>query len=513
MLNKKSTIVNISAALITFVVQLFISFWLSPFVVSKLGEEAYGFINLANNFVAYGSLITVMINAMASRFISIEFNSGRIKEAKEFYSTVFFANCFLFILITLAAIGIVYKLDAIINVSDILLNQVKLTFLFSFINMGISSLGTVFTSAAFTTNKMHYSSITQIISNVVKSILIFLLFTMLTPRIYWFSVATLIGSIAMLISNFVISTKLFKNFNVKLKYFKLNKLVRLLKSGFWVLISNVSNLLLNGLDLLLSNWFLNNAIMGRLSLAKQIPYAFNSALGMFSNIFSSSLTLSYANDGKESIISTTVSQNKILTFIFTVPYAGIIIFGKSFLCLWLNKANYGLNQINEIYILLLLVLLDIVISTYMYSIHSIFIALDKVKIYSYILLIASIVSSVLTVFLLQFTSLGVFAIAGTSTIILGFTHGIIVPALAANLLDSPIHTFWKSEFKSWALLLILVCLFKIFSLYLPTKDWNSFFLSIIVVGTIGYLISFTFLFSRSEIFNIIRMLKIKFKRI
>lgn len=509
MLNKKSTIINISAALITFAVQLFISFWLSPFVVSKLGEEAYGFINLANNFVSYASLITVMINAMASRFISIEFNSGRIAEAKRFYSTVFFANCLLFILIVAASLGIVYKLDIILNISDLLIYQVKVTFLLSFINMGLSSIGTVFTSAAFATNKMHYNSITQIISNLVKSILIYMLFTILPPKVYWFSVATLFGSISMLVGNFFIAKKIFSEFDIKLKYFEISKLIKLLRSGFWVLISNVSNLLLNGLDLLLSNWFLNNAIMGRLSLAKQIPYAFSSALGMFSNIFSSSLTLSYANDENESIVNTAISQNKILTFIFTVPYAGIVIFGKSFLCLWLSDTNYGVIQINEIYVLLLLILLDIVISTYMYSIHSIFIALDKVKIYSFILLIASILSSLLTIILLRFTHLGAYAIAGTSTVILGFTHGVIVPALASKLLDSPIYTFWKSEIVSWSLLAILIVIFKVFSLFLPTNNWIHFFLSVLCVGLLGYLISLLFLFPKFKLITFFDILKSK----
>ena len=65
MQNKKATLVNIFAALITLGVQMFISFWLSPFVVGKLGEEAYGFINLANNFVSYASLVAIAINSMA----------------------------------------------------------------------------------------------------------------------------------------------------------------------------------------------------------------------------------------------------------------------------------------------------------------------------------------------------------------------------------------------------------------------------------------------------------------
>ena len=42
MKNKRATLINIFAALITLGVQMFISFWLSPFVVGKLGEEAYG---------------------------------------------------------------------------------------------------------------------------------------------------------------------------------------------------------------------------------------------------------------------------------------------------------------------------------------------------------------------------------------------------------------------------------------------------------------------------------------
>ena len=42
--------------------------------------------------------------------------------------------------------------------------------------MGTSLIGTVYTAAAFTTGEMHYNSIVQIVSNVIKSILILTLF-------------------------------------------------------------------------------------------------------------------------------------------------------------------------------------------------------------------------------------------------------------------------------------------------------------------------------------------------
>lgn len=70
--------------------------------------------------------------------------------------------------------------------------------------------------------------------------------------------------------------------------------------------------------------------MGRLSLAKQIPLALSNALGVFSNIFSSALTKVFASDGNNKLVDEANSQLKILTMFFTVPYAGIIVFGYNF---------------------------------------------------------------------------------------------------------------------------------------------------------------------------------------
>lgn len=509
MQNKKETLINISAALVTFIVQMFISFWLSPFVVSKLGEEAYGFINLANNFVSYASLVSVSVNAMACRFISVEYNSGKIEEAKKYFCSVFIVNCFLYIIIMLIALIFIGNIQNFINVSSQWVRQVKITFLFSFLNMGVSMIGTVYTAAAFTMNKMHKTSLVQVVSNIIKSILVFSLFMLLPSRIYFLSLATLIAGIITFIGNYIVTQKLFSHFNIKIYYLDFHKIIRLVKSGLWVLISNISNLLLNGFDLLLSNWFISSVIMGRLSLAKQIPLSLSSALGIFSNIFSSSLTRIYATDEKKDLIKEAQEQLKILTIIFSVPYAGIIIVGPEFLNLWLYNSHYNTNELKEIYILMILILLDIIISTYMYSIHSVFIALDKVRYYSIVLLIASFISIISTIILLKTTSLGVYAIAGTSTLILGITHAIIVPGMAAKMLSNPITIFWKSEIKSWILLGILCVIFKFIKTFMKFGSWIFFAENILILAFIGYLISVLFILNKSERKNLISFIKFK----
>lgn len=507
MTTKKNTIINMFAALITLGVQMFISFWLSPYVVGKLGEEAYGFLNLANNFVAYANLLAVAINSMACRHISIEYNQGRREEAKKYFCSVFMANCILYAAIMVISFFIIAHITIFVNVSTDLVVQVKWTFFFAFMSMGVSLVGTVYTAATFTTNQMQYNSLVQIISNVVRSMLIFLLFIFLPPRIYYISIATLLTRIVTLAGNYVLTKRLLPEFNIRLDYFQLDKLIRLFKSGIWVLISNVSNLLLNGLDLLLSNWFISSAIMGRLSLAKQIPFALSNALGVFSNIFSSALTKAYAGYGQDKLVAEANEQLRILAMFLSVPYAGVVVFGRDFIKLWLNSASYTASQQLQIYILMLLTLVDIITSTYMYSIHSVFLALDKVKKYSVILFISSFVSVVLTVLLLKTTTLGVYAIAGTSTMVLGITHGLIVPACAAKLMKMPINTFWKTEFKSWMALGVLCVVFAIIKSPLNIKCWESFILSAVCTALVGYLISAFLILNKEERSGIIMIIQ------
>ena len=513
MKNQRSTIINLLAALVSIGVQMFIGFWLSPYVVNNLGEEAYGFLNLANNFISYASLAAVAINSMACRFISIEYNQGHTEESRKYFCSVFMANCILYGLIMLLASIFIGNMEKVLHINPQLVMQVKLTFFLSFANMGISMIGTVYTSAAFVTNLMHYNSLIQIASNIVRSILIFALFGAFPPKIYYLSIATLISGIFAFVGNYFLTKKLLKGFDIQLKYYDFKKLIKITKSGVWMLLSNISNLLLNGLDLLLGNWFINGVVMGRISLAKQIPLALGNALGGFSNIFSSSLTKVFAEDGPERLLAESTFQLRVLGIFFSVPYAGIIVFGQEFLALWLRNANYANDQRIQIYILMLLTLLDIVTSTYIYIVHSIFIALDKVKKYASIVFAASCISIIVTLLLLDMTSLGAYAIAGTSTIILGVTNGFIIPAYAAKLMGRKLSFFWKTESKSWVLLGILCIAFYFMKLPMTFTGWGNFLGNMAICAVVGYVISVIFIFSKKEIAFILQRLKRKSKKI
>ena len=64
---------NIAMNVLAFAIQLVINFYISPTIVSGVGTEAYGFIDLANDFTSYASVVTTVFNSVAARFIAASY--------------------------------------------------------------------------------------------------------------------------------------------------------------------------------------------------------------------------------------------------------------------------------------------------------------------------------------------------------------------------------------------------------------------------------------------------------
>lgn len=81
-LDKNKTTVNLICALLAMGTNLVINFFLSPFIVEKIGVEANGFIQLATNFTTIASLVTIALNSMAGRFISLNYHKRRFETSQ-----------------------------------------------------------------------------------------------------------------------------------------------------------------------------------------------------------------------------------------------------------------------------------------------------------------------------------------------------------------------------------------------------------------------------------------------
>lgn len=89
----KQLSINLIAQLISFALNLGISFFLTPYVIEYIGKDVYGFVSLANNFTSYVSVFTVALNGILSRYVTIAFSKKDYQSASKYLSSVLFANC------------------------------------------------------------------------------------------------------------------------------------------------------------------------------------------------------------------------------------------------------------------------------------------------------------------------------------------------------------------------------------------------------------------------------------
>jgi len=508
----KQLFINLGASVVVFLVQFFISFWLSPFVVERLGEEAYGFITLANNFTQYATLIAVSINSMANRYISLAYNSGDKEKANQYYASVFWMNMILSAVVFVVAAVLVWQIENLINVNAALLKDVKLTFALSFLNLIISFLSTCFTASTFVTNRMDLHAYTQIASNVTRMFVILGTFLLLTPKIYFVTLASVISGVLAFFCYVVYRRKLLPDFHLSRRFFSIKKIWELATSGVWLLISDISSMFLNGMDLLVANLFVSQSAMGRLSISKTIPTAVGGLLGFLSNTFAALFTEILAKKDMDGLLKEVKFTLKVLGVALTVPFAGVIVFGMDFFTLWLPDNVYNSAAIQQVYILMLLTLTNVIINAYMYSIHSLLIAFDKVRVYSIMVFICSIISISLTLLLTTQTDLGIYAIAGTSTMVLGLMNLVVVPMYAERVLNVRRFTLLTAILKNHGTLIVTAALFFAVRILVPIGSWKAFFAVCGLCAVAGYIVDFAILLNREEKSRVIQKVKGKLKK-
>ncbi len=493
-LNKnKQLIINLSANFISYIVNFGISFFLSPYIIENVGVDAYGFIGLANNFIAYAGLITIAINSMAGRFVTIKIHKNDIKAANKYYSSVFIANSFLASIMGIIFAILLIFLQNIINIPKNLIFDVKILFAFLFFNCLVSTLFSIFNIATFATNKLYLSSVRTIESQIIRTFLIILLFYFFSPRVSYLGITTFICGIYVVVYNFYYSKKLLPNLKIKRSNFEFAAIKELFFSGVWNLITRIGQILLEGLDLLVTNILINPIAMGVLSVSKTIPSIITGLVGSVAGVFSPNFTILYA-EGKIKELTLEIKKSmKIMGIITNIPIIVLLVCGKHFYSLWQPT-----QDAKQLYLLSVLSCCAYIISGGINSIFNIFTVVNKLKFNSILVLVNGLINIVLVVLLIKFTNLGVFAVAGVSSITLIIKNLVFVVPYGAKCLGLKWNTFFAEVFKCVVYVAVNVVLSGIVTSFINLNSWIGLIIKASIVLISSLLIGFLLFLNRNE---------------
>lgn len=493
---KKQTAINFIAQVVAFVVNLGVSFFLTPFIVENIGVEANGFVSLANNFIEYAQLFTVALNSMAGRFITIKVHQKNEEDANKYFTSVFFANLVLSIVFTIIFSFVVMFLENLFNISENLIIDIKILWSLIFANFIVTLLASNFSISTFITDRLDKSAICNVRGIVLKAIILIIYYKFFTPYTFYVGIALLVMGMNNLISNIIYKKQLVPKLKIKKEYFNFKYIKELISSGIWNSISKLSSILSSGLDLLITNIFVSSIAMGVFNISKTVSNLVLSLFGTLASIFAPQLTIAYAQKDFEGMKKQLISSVKMLGMFSSIPIAILIGFGTDFYRLWVPSQDAVLLEI-----LTIITSFNLIFALPLEPLYNIFTVKNKIKTSSIALILFSI-CSITTVFIgLNFINDENTKIIYIATV--GAFYNVLrlltfLPIYGAKCLDFKKTTFYPVILRNFISVIVLSVLAIGINLLFNINTWIKLIIACIIIGVTGLLTNFMTLFNKTE---------------
>lgn len=499
-LDNKRVGLNIIFNCVAYLVNAFISLFITPYITSNLGAEAYGFVKLANDFAAYGSLITLALNSMASRFIMLSREQGNDSEARAYYSSITIANIVLASILAVPMIMLALGVNVLFDVPENMLVEVRWTFIWTLSNFLICLAGTTFGNCFFLKNRLDISSVLTSITSIIRAIFIIIAFVIVGPKISIMAFGSIIVTAIFMPCNIIFHKILTPDLYFDYQAFEWKKVKQVLFSGIWNSITRLSQILKTGLDLTISNLLLGALNMGYLSVAKTIPNFISSLINAVGNSFTPNMMQLYAREERENLKRAIKSSMKVMSIFSTVTTSILLVFGTVFYSLWVPEQPTKL--INTLSIM---TIIGICVLGPMQPLYQVFTLTNKIKQSSLVFIIEGIVSIVVTVFCVKTLEAGLYAVAGISAILSVVTALVYHLPMSARYIGLPWYTFFPEIGKTIIVFLIQCLVGGAIRDLLPiSQTWESLIIGAGIQGALGVIITLMIILDkngRDELFT------------
>lgn len=492
-MNKKTIIISIFAGALFLIINTGINLLLSPYIVKNVGVEAYGFYSLANEFVGYLTIATIALNSLAGRFVAIKIHQEDYHSANIYFSSVVIANIVISTILSIPSILFILFIDKIIRVPDFLVNDVRILFFFVLINFSLSTVTTVFGISLFVKNKLYLGSLRGIEGSILRCILLVAFFALLPAKLYYVSIISVITLLYTIFWNVYYTRKYLPDLKVKKEYFRVKAIMELVSSGIWNSISQIGALLLNGLDILICNLFINATAMGAFAISITVPTMLGSVIGLITNTFSPDLTKEYAKNNFNNMFKVLNNSFKVLNAFSSIPIAAMIVFGDIFYKLWMPNQDSKL-----LYVLSVLSIANAIICGNTATVYQIFSVVNRLKENSIAIIVSGVLNFVIVVLLIKYTQLGIYAVAGVSSIITIIRNVAFTFPFTAKCIGQKWNAFHSNILKSIYAIGIAVVIFGIFRYFINIDTWFKLVLFGAISGIIALFVNVIVIFTKSE---------------
>lgn len=469
--NSKQISVNMIANIVSYSTNILIAFFLTPYLIEKLGKETYSFYPMANTIINYMAILMNAMNSVASRFVTVSLVQYKKIEANKYFSSTLFANVLLSVIVSVPLFLFIYFIDDILNVPINSLAAVRMLFSFMFCSSLIQIASNVFGIATFAKNRIDLRSIREIVISVSRLVLYILFYSFFPASISYIGITIFITSILNLIIQVFYTKMLLPEFEIKKSLTSFRHIKDVLISSSWAAINSLGNQLLVGLLLILSNVFYGASVSGVYSIVNTVPQFFSGIISMLIGVFYPVITYKYAQGNKKELIqSINFSQNMVGLVGCSIAIV-FLVFSKEFYELWTPSEDA--LQLSK---LTFVIVIPYFFTACMWTLTNVNIILNKIKGPAIFTLFIGVLNVFLSYLSYKMRVDSIMVLPLISTLLQILLIGIFIPLYVAKCLKVTCFYLYKPLFKALLVSLSLIVLYQGIKHYIIIHTWFDFLL-------------------------------------
>lgn len=434
---KGSTVVNLASNVLFLGVNTLIGIFIVPFLITKLGVDAYGIIPLANNFVQYFTLATLALNSSVGRYITLAMERGNLEDSIRIFNTTFWGNILVILGLFLLCAPVVGYLDKLINLPVDKEGASRYLFICVFLGFFITIATSSFAISTWCLNRFDLRNFINLLNRGSYLLLILLFFTVFQSNLAYVGVAILVSAIITAIMNVVVSYQLMPHLVLSIRYFDRSSLRKLLSTGGWIFVNKIGSILYLNVDLLVINRLLGTFQAGQYASLLQWVVLIRMLAMAMSCVFGPPLVYRYAQGDKAELASYSRRAVRCIGLGMALPIGLIAGFAAPLLAVWLGE------EFAELSGLLVLMVLPLCINVAVYPLFELQIAANKVRLPGIVTFLMGVGNLGLAIFLCGWTPLGMYGVALASAWVLTLKNTFFTPIYGAYIIGEKWYSFLK----------------------------------------------------------------------
>ena len=497
----KRLVVNLIANIISYSTTVLVAFFLTPFLVKTIGIEAYGFYPMAQNITNYVGFLSIALNSMASRFITIEIVKGNNEKANTYFTSIFISNLILAGILFLPMVAIVVFINSIFDVPTSLVQSVQATFALVFISFLVQTISSVFGVAVFAKDRTDYRSYVEIAQAVMRVLLYIVFYSFFNSSIVYVGLVAVILALIYAGCHYVFTKKLLPLMKISMKYFNLSSIKEILFSGIWNSINQLGSMMMFSISIILANILISSKAAGEFSIIQVVPGFISGIISMLTAVFLPLITHKYAQNDINGLIYEVKKSQVILGLITNIPIAVFIAVGKYFYMLWVPSEDSSKLQILSVMVIAYLLICGVV-----WPISNLNTVMNRVKVPALFMVANGAVNILLIVIICKTTDVGIFSISISMMVLSILYFSIFIPIYPCKALGVDKTTFYPAILKTIFGAVIIYFITIIIMNFILVNSWVSLLIVCGISGVLGIIVNYIIIFSNTQRKNIIKFI-------